>query len=176
MSSSSKAKLFEEEKRLPDDFVREIGRVSVAFARMEIGFEVVFAGLIDKNQQIGRALWSLFGGLDSRLNAILSVYSVRYGQDGFFEQLQSLISEANLVAAERHKIVHSAYGTGEDGTVGRIRTIRAKKGFRVDLEDNITPESIRKIAESIVGVSQKLVDLTNALMKADRIPDYAPKE
>lgn len=76
---------FEKGQKLPDGIVRELGRVSVAFSRMELAAELLFASLIDQNQHVGRALLSMFGGLELKLKAIETVYIARHGvEDPFY--------------------------------------------------------------------------------------------
>ena len=160
-------------KPLPDLFLLEIGRLVDAFGQMELEFEVIFAGLIHENQDIGRVLWSLLGGFDSRMNALLSVYAARFGvADEYFVKLRALVEEANSLAAKRHKVIHSAYRLGVNNSIRRMRTLRAKKAFRVDLEDNLTPEDIRAVVEAVITFWREQRVFTDALLSAGRTYEF----
>lgn len=138
---------------MPPEIVLGVGRVAINYAHIELATEILFASLIAPQQHIGRALFSLLGGFELKVKAIEVLYLARHGEnDPHWPELNSAFAEARSVANDRHRVVHGAYAIAENGTVGRLRTLRASKHYRVSSEDNVTGGELAEIADRAVKV------------------------
>jgi len=112
---------------VPDEYLKNIGDMTVSFSLLEINIQIVIWLLLDSDQRVGQIITAEISFKNS--NALLSsLYLERYGKDNDYNKLQELLKRTKKIEERRNQIVHSYWSvSGDPSAILRIKTTAKEK-------------------------------------------------
>ena len=149
---------------VPKALLELIGDMTVSFAILEFMIQGLFGSLIREHQRVGQILSAQLP-FPRLLDATVSLYQDRHGEDSDYRQLKDLLRRAADIEQERNLITHSIWGaSGAPDAITRIKiTSRMKRGFQVRFEE-YDAVKLRSFVDDIKTLDSEMLKLREDLI------------
>ena len=155
------------------ELVQQLGRVVLAHGQLTTVLQVILMALVDVDQRVGWVVASHLGSFSSLADCIHALYITRNtAEDAHYAQLANLLARGEEVTRRRNKIIHSGWSLSEEGIAGRVRAPRMKKGWTLDVADNVQPSEVRALVTEINAVSSEATKWYKAAAEAGSLVHY----
>jgi hypothetical protein len=152
---------------LPDEHLRAIGRVVVAFATLEWLVYVAAWEMIGVEQGMGQIL-TVERSFRQMLDLLSAVHLYQLPGSATHERLKGIITRAEEAEAIRNSVVHSAWTINQQRTRVKRLKITAKRGGHRWTSVVITPDELDSWADKTQLVSEDLVEFVVDYTGGDR--------
>ena len=139
-----------------DDMLRALGRLVVNFGTTELYFSFGISGAIGADQSIGQIVTS---GMSFRsMRGVFSALIRKHTSDPkVLAEMEAIMKDAEKLEGERNNIIHSGFMMDDKGNVSKLRfRIKESEGL-VHMTNNITPESVNKLADSLRDLGERFM-------------------
>ena len=142
--------------------VKMIGMITVELANLEIELADLLAALINRDRDIGHALYFTPKSTIARLEMIDSVASILLNPGPLLSEISKNTKKARRVMDKRHRLIHAAWGVSSDNSkvlhsslpLGEGKAEQTRVG---DLAAVV--QQLREVTENVSTVLDKVQDV-----------------
>ncbi len=157
---------------ISDEFLRELGHITVSFAHLEESLKLFVIALLNETQRIGDVITAelRFGNLKT-LVTVLAKEKLGSGTD--FESFEDLLERITKCQTDRNNIMHSGWGTDPDNPtiIERAKTTTKEKHGLVFAFQEYTVKELNEIGDSMMRLSGDIDQFMYSLIDAGKVTD-----
>jgi len=153
---------------VPAEHLQHIGDITVSFALLENGLQMLVHSLLGAGQRLGQIVTAELS-FKAILALAVSLYLQRNGEDVMFKTFRELINRASEVEGRRNQIIHSLWAAGSNSSnITRVKTTaKERTGLRFQFE-NVTSAQLGEFAQSIKVLAHDLQSFWIGLLEAGK--------
>ena len=146
---------------LPDEFLKNIGRLVVDFASLESSIAIAIWNLLSIDGSRGEIITSEMS-FKNMLALFSSLFINKTSDPAALEEMKDLITRATKVEEKRNRIVHSSWGMrvwsdGREVVVRMKTTAKISKGLRRQ-DEELTLEHMEQMIDEVVDANRAWTD------------------